>query len=221
MDGTRISTKSKGVILMKIAILYAGHSFHHEFLNNEKYHSLFDAVIYLLDLPEADLTSYDILIVPARTNQEFLYENRHQLLDFLENGKWLISFGEIYRPWLPDSGWEFCKTNFNWWIKEGGGLPLNAPDPSHPLFQYIKVDDARWHYHGVFYPPEGSRVILENEKGEAIIYEDNINYPGKLIATTLDPIYHIGAGFIPKVGTFFDGFLKWIKAEYEKCHVIR
>jgi hypothetical protein len=206
---------------MKIAILYAGHSFHHEFITSEKYRSLFEGVIYVFDLPTTDLSSYDILIVPARTHQEFLYEHRHKLLEFLHAGKWLISFGEIFRPWLPNTGWEFCKTNFSWWIKEGGELPLDLPEPNHSLFKYITLDDARWHYHGVFWPPEGARVILENEYGGAIIYEDDVSYPGKLIATTLDPIYHIGAGFIPKVETFLDGFLKWIQEEYKQCYTTR
>lgn len=204
---------------MKMAILYAGHSFHHEFLQKEKYRTLFEGIIYLLDLPQEDLSPYDILVVPARTNQEFLFKHRQKFLDFLEAGKWLISFGEVYQPWLPNTGWKFCKTNFNWWVKQGGELPLTVRDSSHPLFKFISVDDARWHYHGVFYPTEGAHVLLENEKGEAIIYEDDVSFAGKLIATTLDPIYHIGADFIPQAEIFLDGFLKWVQDQYKKTWI--
>jgi hypothetical protein len=204
------------VIAVKMAILYAGHSFQHQFLNMDKYKSWFAGVIYLPDLAETDLSTFDILVVPDRSHQELIYENRQKLVDFLQAGKWLIALGEMFRPWLPEAGWEYCPTNFSWWVKEGGELPLFAPDPDHRLFQHITIDDARWHYHGMFWPPEGSRVILENDRGAAIIYEDDATYAGKLIATTLDPIYHIGADFIPQAEIFLDGLLQWVKAEYDR-----
>jgi hypothetical protein len=204
------------VIHVKTAILYSGHSYHYEFINNEKFMPFYNDYIYILDLSKIDLTPYDMIIIPARTNQEVLYEYKDKFLHFLNEGKWLISLGEVYRPWLPNTGWEFCKTNFSWWIKEGGELPLIAPDPGHSLFNYITIDDARWHYHGTFWPPEGARIVLTNEKGGAIIYEDDVSFKGRLIATTLDPTYHIGARFIPQTEAFLYGFLRWIQDEYKK-----
>ncbi|OXM84997.1 hypothetical protein [Paenibacillus rigui] len=200
---------------MRSAILYSGISYQHYFLNrnNGKYKNRFDDIIYVMDLHETELQSYDYVVVPTRLNQDILLEHAGKFEDYLHGGGHLISFGDFERSWISHVRWKFYPTNFHWWVNPGADLPLYPVDPEHPLFQRITVDDAKWHYHGVFLPHDRVERILVNEIGEAIIYVDRLSYRGHLYMTTLDPDYHLGQGFIPKAETFLDGYLAWIEED--------
>lgn len=119
----------------------------------------------------------------------------------------------MVKPWISGVKWKFYPTNFYWWVNKGADLPLYMADEHHPLFAKITVDDAKWHYHGVYLPPAHAEPILVNELGEAIIYADRESYPGNLYLTTLDPDYHLGQGFIPKVEHFLDAYLEWVEED--------
>lgn len=206
---------------MKTAILYNGISHHHLFFTYDhgKYQKKFDEIIYFLDLPKIDLHQFDILIIPSRIEQNFLMENKKQLYDYLQSGKYLVCFGEMTKPWLPKVTWNYCPTNFNWWLKEGRELQLMAHDDEHEFFNYMSVNDTRWHYHGSFIPPVGATPIIINEHNESIIYEDTVSYHGTAIITSLDPDYHLGQRFIPKTEIFLDKFYEWIFDKWRKEHV--
>lgn len=202
---------------MKTAILYGGISYQHYFFTRKdgKYGQRFTDRIYLLDLHRTDLRPYDYVIVPTRLNQDLLCEHAEQFRQYLDQGGHIISFGEIEKPWLSPVRWKFYPTNFHWWVNPGADLPLYPVDAQHPLFQKITVDDAKWHYHGVFRleAGAGAEPVLVNELGEAIICVDRQTHTGNMYMTTLDPDYHFGQGFIPKAETFLDGYLAWIEED--------
>ncbi len=202
---------------MKTAVIYNGYSFNYNFYENKngKYKNRFDKRIYILDLPDTDLMEFDLVIVPGRTNQQLLYKNSEKFIDYLEAGKWLVSCGEMPEQWLPNVKWTYTPTNFTWWLSEDEDLPLIPPNPEHPLFKHTELENAKWHYHGFFTPPEGATAIINNENGGAILYEDNVSFKGKAIITSLDPMYHFGQGFMPKTEPFLDGFLAWIEEKFE------
>jgi hypothetical protein len=159
------------------------------------------------------------VVVPTRLNQDILLEHKQKFKDYLDGGGHLVSFGDFERPWVPNVKWKFYPTNFYWWVNPGADLPLYPASPDHPLFRHITVDDAKWHYHGVFLPHDRAERVLVNEIGEAIIYVDRTSHKGNMYMTTLDPDYHLGQGFIPKAEKFLDGYLAWIEEDMEKDNV--
>jgi hypothetical protein len=167
-------------------------------------------IIYLLDLPRVDLKPFDALLIPDRLHQGCLLAARDQILDFLHGGRTVIAFGEQPTPWLPGMAWEFRPTNFWWWRESSGKSGLVLAQPDHSLFRYITLRDATWHYHGVFWPPQGAQTLIGTEDGGAVLYLDRVSTPGMLVMTTLDPIYHFGSHFMPATERFLDGFLAWM-----------
>ena len=56
------------------------------------------------------------------------------------------------------------------------------------------------HAQGVMPDPLGS-----------IFYEDTVSTSGRLLITSLDPMYHHGSHFMPATTRFLDGFLPYLK----------
>lgn len=201
--------------MLKNAIITGGSCYHQKFFTNKnaKYANFFDERIYLLDLSEAKLDRFDYVAVASRLNYDFLLKNKKKIESYLDNGGNLIVFGEMPKVWLKGVRWRNYPVNFWWWVTPNADLPLYACNPRHKLFEKITPDDAKWHYHGVFYPPIGSEKILVNELNESIIYKDNVSFSGNLYVTSLDPDFHFGFGFMPKTEYFFDQFMAWVEED--------
>lgn len=43
------------------------------------------------------------------------------------------------------------------------------------------------------------------------IYIDNVSINGELVVTSLDPIFHIGLGFIDQTKPFLNGLTQWLR----------
>lgn len=200
---------------LKNAIITGGSCYHQKFFTNKngKYADFFDERIYLLDLNCADLNRFDYVVVASRLNYSFLLENKKKIEEYLKNDGNLVVFGEMPKIWLEGVRWRSYPVNFWWWVNPNADLPLYACDPKHKLFEKITPDDAKWHYHGVFYPPAGSENILVNELNESIIYKDSVSFSGNLYVTSLDPDFHFGFGFMPKTEYFFDQFMEWVEED--------
>jgi hypothetical protein len=198
---------------MKIAILDNGYSFQHRFFQEEEFKPLYDDILNIRHLHTYDLLSYDALIVPARMSLLLLKRYQSLFLRFLQEGKKLIVFGEVCEGWLPSVNWEFCPVNFSWWVKEGGDLPLVLENEQHSLFKYVGMHDVKWHYHGTMAPPEGARSLVNTPEGRSILYIDDVTFNGTLLVTTLDPMFHVGLGFIDQARTFLRGFTQWLRQE--------
>jgi hypothetical protein len=201
----------------RLMAVYDGTPFQHRSLNDPKYRPHIDEIVYLLDLPNVDLTQYDAVMLPDRLHPEKMLENKPQIDDYLDRGGTVIAFGEQQVPLLPGVTWELRPTNFWWWLdpNNSGGLVLTKPE--HSLFTYLGLEDCTWHQHGVFFPPEGvERLISLEEDGSTVMYIDEVSSNGRLLMTTLDPTYHYGSYFMPATERFLDGFLPWVRAELLK-----
>ncbi len=197
--------------MTRIAALDSGTYYHHRTLYEPRYRDYFDEWIYAPELARADLQDVDVLIVSCRTDPSVLIPHKDKLLKFLNEGKTLVAMGSTGQHlWLPSVEWTDTPTNF-WWWKEGGSLDLEIADPEHPLFQHITLDDATWHYHGVYKAPEGARSLIDVRELGSIFYEDRVTTPGRLLVTSLDPMYHHGSHFMPATTRFLDGFLPFLK----------
>lgn len=194
-----------------LAVLDAGTYYHHRTIYEPRYRDFFDEIIYTRDLPEADLSGVDTLLVSCRTDPSVLRPRREQIADFLASGKTVVAMGSTGHPdWLPNVNWTDTPTNF-WWWKEGGEIGLKLATPDHPLFNRLSLSDVTWHYHGYFQVPDGAQSLVDVGDLGSIFYEDTVSTPGRLLITSLDPMYHHGSYFMPATTRFLDGFLPYLK----------
>ncbi|TCJ16727.1 hypothetical protein E0L93_08330 [Rubrobacter taiwanensis] len=201
--------------MKKLAAVYGGSAPHHRALNEPKYRRWLSGLIYLPDLPGADLDGFDGLLIPERLHRGKLDEAAGSVLAYLDRGGTVLVFsgGEHPPVWLPGLKWEHRPTNFWWWLEPGADLGLVCHNPDHSLFGYIELDDATWHYHGLLHPPEGAETLIALRDEGALLYIDRVSTPGTLLVTTLDPLYHFGSYFMPATERFLDGFLPWVVRE--------
>ncbi|MFC5701238.1 hypothetical protein ACFPVX_08070 [Cohnella faecalis] len=198
---------------MKIAILSNGYSYHYRFYQMEEFRPLYDDVLNIRRLEEYDLLQYDTLIIPERMSLQLLKRYQSLFLKMLNAGKKLIVFGEVIDGWLPGVDWENSPVNFSWWVKENGDLPLSLDNMTHSLFRYIGMRDVKWHYHGTFGVPQGAFSLVNTPEGRSILYIDDVSYEGTLLVTSLDPMFHLGLGFIDQGKSFMYGFMAWLRKE--------
>lgn len=198
--------------MRKIAVLHSGNSHQYRTFHEPKYNRYFCNVIYLPELEQTSLAEIDVLIVPSQLHRGLVSKHIDQIRSVVERGKTIVAFGAQSCDWFPNHNWQFRPTNFWWWLEPNAdsGLVLNQPD--HDLFRYITLDDATWHYHGVFFPPAGTETLISVKEDGAVLYIDKVSTPGTLIMTTLDPEYHFGSYFMPATERFLDGFLPWLAA---------
>lgn len=201
--------------MTSIAILTNGCSFHNRFFAMDEYKDLYDDVIHIVDLAETDLSKYDTLIVTERLSIPHLKQNRQKFIDFIELGKRLFIFGEVLDEWFPTIDWIESEVNFSWWVKPEGDLPLVEHNKMHALYKYVTLEDMKWHYHGTFMPPDGAYSLVDNDEGRSIFYIDQVSFKGELIVTSLDPIFHIGLGFIDQTEPFLNGVINWLRGRNE------
>jgi hypothetical protein len=212
--------------IASIAILDGGTYYHYFAINTPAYRPYFDQVIYALELASTALDAFDALIVIDRLHPHVLRRNAAQLLDFANQGKTLVVFGEVEaHTWLPGARWMYRPTNFWWWLEPGADLGLRNGMPEHCLFRYLPLQDAIWHYHGLFQPPPGADrlIVLQEEAAtvkygdpgpyDTILYEDRVSTAGRLLVTCLDPFFHHGSNFMPATTRFITGFLQWLRAD--------
>lgn len=195
-----------------IAMLDAGTYYHHRTLHTPSLAPYLDRALYLPELDDAALADCDALIVSCRSNPDLLMAQRERLERFLASGKTLVAMGETAsHRWLEGVSWTPCEVNFWWWKTPGadGGLRLAAPD--HALFSRLTLADATWHQHGTFAVPPGARSLIDKAGAGSVLYEDCASTPGRLVVTSLDPMYHHGSYFMPAASRFLHGFLPWLK----------
>ena len=196
-----------------IAALDAGTYYHHRTFHTPELMPYLDRHLYLPELDDAALADCDALIVSCRTNPDLLVPHRERFARFLAAGKTLVAMGETgAHRWLDGVRWTDCEVNFWWWKTPGADSGLRLAQPAHPLFSHLTLADATWHQHGTFTPPPGARSLIDKAGAGSVLYEDRHSTPGRLIVTSLDPMYHHGSYFMPAASRFLRGFLPWLKA---------
>ena len=165
---------------MTLAVLDGGTYYHHETIHGARYRGLFDRAIYIPDLTPADLDDVAVLIVPDRSPPDLLRLHAGLFGNFLQRGRTLVVLGEnAAESWAPGVVWSSRPTNFWWWLEPGAETLIAVPP------------DAEGH------------------DGGALLYDDCVSTPGRLLVSTLDPFYHHGSRFMPATTRFLDGFLPW------------
>ncbi|MFE5239602.1 MULTISPECIES: hypothetical protein [unclassified Streptomyces] len=177
--------------------------------------------IYLPEARKDDFDGLDTLIVSDRLHPGLLADTAPALLRVAENGGTVVVLGENrITGWLPGlRGHLPAETNFWWWrTGDDNGVRLGHAD--HPAWAHLSERAVRWHYHGLLEPPEGAtplvHTVLEDEgdpeRRQVLLYEDLVSTPGRLIVTTMDPVYHHGSRFMPGATQLLYGLLRWTGA---------
>lgn len=196
-----------------IAALDAGTYYHHRTFHTPELTPYLDRFIYLPELDDAALADCDALIVSCRTHPDLLVPHRARFARFLASGRTLVAMGETgSHRWLDGVHWTDCEVNFWWWKTPGADSGLRLAQPVHPLFSHLTLADATWHQHGTFTPPPGAVSLIDKAGAGSVLYEDRHSTAGRLIVTSLDPMYHHGSYFMPAASRFLRGFLPWLKA---------
>lgn len=202
---------------MSLAVLDGGTYYHHESIHGDRYRDRFDRVIYAPDLAADDLADVDTLIVPDRINPVLLRRHEQLLRDFLKPDRTLVIFGENEaESWAPGVRWSPRPTNYWWWLDKSARPVQQLAKPEHELFHHVPFSDTIWHFHGTLLPPPGADALItvagdpeHGDPGGALLYDDRVTTPGRLLVSTLDPFYHHGSHFMPAATRFLDGFLGW------------
>ncbi|MEU4311302.1 hypothetical protein [Nocardia sp. NPDC024068] len=162
----------------------------------------------------ADLGTADIVVVSDRLRPDLLIRWADSIHERLHRGATVLLFGENSAGrWFPGSREQSRPTVF-WWWRTGEDHRLRPRSPGHPAWQYFSRRAVIWHYHGVLEPPEGavSLVDLHTETGDrdgSILYLDETTTAGRLLVTTMDPVYHHGSGFMPGATQLLYSALYW------------
>lgn len=204
--------------MTKIATLDGGMSYHTRTLREGEFSRFFGPIIRLPDLATTDLSALPVLLIPCRTNGEQLAKMRALLADYVEAGGFLVVMGET-RPDLFLDGVTFhpVPTNFWWWLEGGADLGVRVCAPDHPLMAHLSQADLSWHVHGTLQLAEGGTPLAQwqDERQGGPILIDSQRGKGRLMLTTLDPIYHHGSGFMPATTRFLEAFLPWLSEQAE------
>ncbi len=200
-----------------IAILDGGTYYHHFAFADPMVADRVDTVVTLRGLRPAQLAGFGTVIVACRSNPDLLAEAAEALIGVLRRGDRLVVLGENEPTgWLPGVRETGVPTNYWWWLDPAADLGLTLRTPDHPLFRYVDLQSATWHYHGRFDLPQGAVGLIDCVEGGPILYEDRVSWPGTLLVTSLDPIYHHGSFFMPAASRFLDGLMAWLRASADE-----
>ncbi|WP_375568845.1 hypothetical protein ABWH92_12555 [Ahrensia marina] len=201
---------------MSIAVVDAGLAYQRRTFADFEEASIFSDRIRIDALADANLSAHAALMIPCRTPGHRLAPHRKMLDRYVREGGLLFVMGET-SPDLFLNGLRFTlePTNFWWWREPGLDLGVKVEKPSHPALLGLTDKDCAWHVHGIVSVPEGGEVLISwsptsqvsaNGAAGALM----VDYPigkGRVLVTSLDPIYHHGSGFMPATTRFLERFL--------------
>ncbi|MGI5219490.1 hypothetical protein [Nocardia sp. CA-290969] len=169
----------------------------------------------------AELADAEVIVVSDRLRTDLLRPWAGPIGAALDRGATVLVFGEnAVGTWLPGVREESRPTVF-WWWRTGEDHRLRLRAPEHPAWEFFAPRAVVWHYHGVLEPPAGavSLVDLHTENGDrdgSILYLDESSTAGRLLVTTMDPVYHHGSGFMPGATQLLYSTLYWATAGRRK-----
>lgn len=181
-------------------------------LEGPRYGDAFDVIAAPEELADV-LQPADTLWVPCRTPAQRMMPQRGVIASHLQAGGTVVALGESRSDlWLPSIDFTETPTNWWWWRDPDADLGVSIVAPDHPLMRGMVKEDVTWHLHGWFVPPDGAEVLATDAEGRAILYVDEVSTPGRMILSTLDPMFHHGSHFMPATTRFLDRFVPNLKA---------
>ncbi len=194
---------------MRIGAIDAGTSYH-AFAFAGRYAGRIARRVRPEEVGPATLAGLDALLVGCRTPARRLLPHAATLAHWVEAGGLLVVLGET-RPdlWLDGIRFEPCPTDFSWWLEPGAELGIEILAPGHPIFRWLDRAALTWHVHGHLEAGPAARPLV-GQRGRGCILLEERRVSGRLLLTTLDPVYHHGSFFMPATTRFLDGLFGWL-----------
>ncbi|MFW0783628.1 hypothetical protein AAFP35_03830 [Gordonia sp. CPCC 206044] len=160
-----------------------------------------------------DLSSADVVIVADRLRPDLLARWHVHILACLDRGATVMVYGENHvGDWLPGVREQPRPTNF-WWWRTGEDSRLRRRADDHPAWGYFSERSVIWHYHGALTAPGTVSLVdlltVDGETDGSVLLVDEHTHPGRLLVTTMDPVYHHGSGFMPGATQLLYSSLRW------------
>ncbi|AXQ54081.1 MULTISPECIES: hypothetical protein [Streptomyces] len=175
--------------------------------------------IYLPDATEADFAELTTLIVSDRLHLGLLPRVTAWVNGVAERGGTVVVLGENGDcSWVPGlGGLTPAEVDFWWWRLPDGDNGVRRAAEDHEAWRHLTPRAVRWHYHGLLTPPPGATVLAYTDREtegdpateQVLLYEDRVSTPGRLLVTTMDPVYHHGSRFMPGATQLLLGLLRW------------
>jgi hypothetical protein len=192
----------------RIGLIFNGVWSQYALATAPKYAPIYD-LVYVHDLPDADLSRFDALVIPFQSHQAAIESHQRVLYEFLATHRKIAVFGDSTPHWI-DAQWEDRPTNNYWWVTNPAQPPVTDTNYGHPVFQGLQPRHACWHTHGCYTRlPDQAEVIQRNGAGETITWETT-RHGGVLFVSTLDPIVEHGIQQIRHLDHFVDNLTHWL-----------
>lgn len=139
--------------------------------------------IDIYSLGETDLRPYKCLVVTGFADQDYLFDMRGVIREFLDQRKLVVFCGNLAAGWLP-GGKPFIAKE----IKRFSDYKVRKA-ADHPIFKGVEEDHmtlkkgvAGFFARGHHPLPEGAEVLLTLNEGEPITYIDRKSTAGTILA---------------------------------------
>ena len=208
--GMRMSSRTG----RRVVALSCGTYYHIRSLEGPRYTEVFDVICAPEELADI-LRPDDILWVPCRTPAQRMIAQKDVIARHLTAGGTVVALGESRSDlWLPHVDFTGTPTNWWWWLDPAANLGVRVTEAaaSHPLMAGIGDNEATWHLHGWFTPPDDATVLARDGEDRAILYEDKVTTSGTMILSSLDPMFHHGSHFMPATTRFLDRLVPNLRA---------
>lgn len=194
-----------------ILALHGGTFYHESSYTDPEIGRWLSRIVHVRQADDADFDAADVVLLPDRIHPDVMGRHKERLARLLARGGTVVTLAtDGAAAFLPGIDWSPREVNFWWWVDEGAEPGIHVTAPDHPMFQAVRPEDTIWHYHGVFAPPPGAVSLVKAADGGTILYDDRASTPGRLIVTSLDPLFHHGSHFMPASSRFIKALLPWL-----------
>ncbi|MGP6174011.1 hypothetical protein [Corynebacterium sp. A21] len=204
-----------------LAIVHNGTSSHLTTMKDPSVIAYSPSWLHIRNLQPGDLDGFKTVILADRMHPELLQEHAAEFRAVAEEGNTLVVLGiNEVQNWLAGISHRDAPTNF-WWWSTGEDPGIRPTAAGHEAWQYLSPKSVIWHQHGSFTVEHEVTSLLEleepNEDGTwsnygSLLFEDTTSTAGRIIVTSLDPIFHHGSNFMPGATRFLYGLLRWTDA---------
>lgn len=169
-------------------------------------------------LETTDFTPFKCMVINGFVDQDYLFEQRHLIREFLDTGKVLIFSGNLVTEWLP-GGQMFIPKE----IRSYKDYIVSIHMP-HPIFEGVLEDDmtynkgvsgffARGHHPA----PQYAEVLLTLPGGEPITYIDRQSSGGTIVAHVGMDLFSYMRSEEGKTTDRINGqLIEWVKEEFNR-----
>lgn len=201
-----------------IGFIHSGSFYHLACLQDPALRAWDIVECYARDIKAKDLDRFDALFLADRQHPGIMDFLAPFIIDYLQLGgrRAFIGAENHIETWLPGVSAEARTTNYWSWRtgEDAGQRPRNT---SHYLWNYLDNESTVWHYHGVLFPPAHAVSLVGLDEGMecegSLLYYDDCSYPSALVASTMDPSFHHGLGFMTGATQLLYRIIRWLGSE--------